>query len=190
MSDKIDYNYSQSFNYNGMRVHTLGNREKTRVKKVLIGVTLGLAALPIFLLIIDLTVFGEIEMFWIGLWVYLGMLPLVILPFIPVMINNNIMYPSIGLREDGVIMIFRSNTKVEYLEDQIMLVDGVRHVSTAASSYTVGNTRYTTYTTTTHTWGKVIFTLKRPTGEIYKKAARNVADCMSTASKILTMLKK
>ena len=193
MADKIYYNHRSSFSYNGMTVHTVGYRYKVKVGKFLFWFAIGLLILPITMLIVDLSFDDGLEAFWIGVWIYIGMYALITLCLIPEMINAKIMYPSIGLREDGVFVIFHSNTNVSYLQDKITDVLGVRHVSTTAhsSSNRIGNTVYTTttYTTTTHTWGKVIFTLRNAEGQAYKKVAVRVTSVMDTANKIKGMIK-
>ena len=180
---------SGTFKYDGHNIHTIGERERGSVKKLFRMMALILLIIPGFFAIMGLIVWDDF-LFWIlmGLAIYAGIVLLFFLCLIPDIINNNIKYPSIGLRDDGVFVVFKSNTNVEYINGRILFVRAKRHVSVLSNSnsYNIGNVRYTTTTTTTivHMWGKVIFTYSGG-----KSTAKRVSYCESVAAKIETMLR-
>lgn len=184
------------FEYKGQTVYTLGSRQTGSVKMVLLVSTLTLLLIPAIFIWFAIA-FDEMYQLAIGFGIYGGIMLIIFFACLPDIINNRIKYPSVGLREDGVIIIFRSNTKAVFLYDKITYVRHKNHstVINNNTSYSqrIGNTVYTTTThrpptVIVHSWGKVIFSLRSPSGQAYTKVVRRVADCQSVAEKIKAMM--
>jgi len=188
-------NLTNPFEYDGKTFYTLGDRQVYSAKMIFFVCAITFFLLPALMIWMTIEFPDSAGIYLgIGFGVYVFVVGTMFFAFLPSMISDKTLYPPIGLREDGVVTIFHSNKKVEYLDGKITDVKYIKHVtvSSSSSSTTIGNTTYTTTTTTTtvHPYGRVVFTVVDSGGKTRKKIAKNVSYCEPTANRIKKILQK
>ena len=102
--------------------------------------------------------------------------------------------PAIGITKDGVFILIHNFDKFEYINDKIIDITHIFHVSTNISNVTTYNYNNTVATTTTtitrrqETYGAIVFKCEDNDKVVNQKVVRHVASCAGVASYIRNLL--
>lgn len=186
-SDKVYKD--RSFTYGGRTVYPLGENAFMSPKWHLLFASC-IALFWLGFCVMLAIVVEAAYMYWVGLALALLSYAPFLKPIIEAVRNNRKQYPAIGLRDDGVIMVFHSYKKVDCLEDRIREITYKNDVTVKLQITRGLNTETWTTTRTAEEYGKVIFRLITPSGASYEKAAKKVSSCEAVAERINRMLGK